>query len=308
MIDVLVISVLNRTIASGTPLLLGTLGEVVAERSGILNLGVEGMMSVGAVSAFMVAMNTGSPWAGLLAAVAAGALLSLLHGFTSVTLKVNQVVSGLALAMLGVGMSGLLGKPYMGRPLAAQLPAVNIPLLSDIPFVGTVLFDKDPLFYSSLVLGVLLWFLLSKTRWGIRVRSVGENPAAAEVQGVSVARVRYLCTAIGGALAGMGGAHLSLVYSRSWTEGMTGGRGWIVIALTIFALWNPLRAFIGAFLFGGIFVLQYLLQPLGIPPNLLALMPYLATLLVLVAGGLNRNTRHREAPAALGEPHSRGEG
>jgi simple sugar transport system permease protein len=220
---------------------------------------------------------------------------------------VNQVVSGLALAMLGVGISGLLGKPYMGRPLAAQLPAVRIPLLSDIPFVGTVLFDKDPLFYSSLVLGVVLWFLLSKTRWGIRVRSVGENPAAAEVQGVSVSAVRYLCTAIGGALAGMGGAHLSLVYSKSWTEGMTGGRGWIVIALTIFALWNPLRAFIGAFLFGGIFVLQYLLQPLGIPPNLLALMPYLATLVVLVVGGLNRNKRHMDAPAALGEPHSRGE-
>jgi simple sugar transport system permease protein len=303
----MVVSVLDRTIAAGTPLLLGTLGEVVAERSGILNLGVEGMMSVGTVSAFIVAMNTGSPWAGLLAAVAAGALLSLLHAFTSVTLKVNQVVSGLALAMLGVGVSGLLGKPYMGRPLAAQLSAVDIPLLSDIPFIGTILFDKDPLFYCSLVLGVVLWFLLSKTRWGIRVRSVGENPAAAEVQGVNVAAVRYLCTIIGGALAGMGGAHLSLVYSRSWTEGMTGGRGWIVIALTIFALWNPLRAFIGAFLFGGIFVLQYLLQPLGIPPNLLALMPYLATLLVLVFGGLNRNRRHMDSPAALGEPHSRGE-
>ncbi len=194
----------------------------------------------------------------------------------------------------------------VGR-LAAQLPVVPIPFLSDIPFIGTILFDKDPLFYLSLVLGVALWFLLTKTRWGIRVRSVGENPAAAEVQGVSVAAMRYLCTAIGGALAGMGGAHLSLVYSKSWTEGMTGGRGWIVIALTIFALWNPLRAFIGAFLFGGIFVLQYLLQPLGIPPNLLALMPYLATLVVLVIGGLSKNRRHMDAPAALGEPHARGE-
>jgi ABC-type uncharacterized transport system permease subunit len=284
----LIMSVLERTIAAGTPLLLGTLGEVLAERAGILNLGVEGMMSVGAVSGFMAA-------------------LSLLHAFTSITLKVNQVVSGLALAMLGVGLSGLLGKPYMGVPLPTQLPAVKIPWLADIPVVGTILFDKDPLFYFAVVLGLVLWFLLSRTRWGVRVRSVGENPAAAAVQGVSVSGMRYLCTLAGGALAGLGGAHLSLVYSKSWTEGMTGGRGWIVIALTIFALWNPLRAFVGAFLFGGIFVLQYLLQPLGIPPNLLGMMPYLATLVVLLIGGLNRSRRHQDAPAALGEPFTRGE-
>jgi simple sugar transport system permease protein len=303
----LVMSVLERTIAAGTPLLLGTLGEVLAERAGILNLGVEGMMSVGAVSGFMVALATGSPWAGLCAAAAAAAALSLLHAFSSITLKVNQVVSGLALAMLGVGISGLLGKPYMGVPLPAQLPAVKVPGLADIPLVGTILFDKDPLFYFAVVIGVLLWFLLTRTRWGVRVRSVGENPGAAAVQGVSVSGVRYLCTVLGGALAGLGGAHLSLVYSKSWTEGMTGGRGWIVIALTIFALWNPLRAFVGAFLFGGIFVLQYLLQPLGIPPNLLGSLPYIATLVVLVVGGLNRNSRRQNAPAALGEPYTRGE-
>jgi simple sugar transport system permease protein len=302
-----VVSILNRTIAAGTPLLLGTLGEIVAERAGVLNLGVEGMMSMGAVGGFMVAMNTGNPWLGLLAAIAAGAALSVLHAFASVTLKVNQVVSGLALAMLGVGMSGLLGKPYMGRPLQAQLPGVKIPLLSDIPYLGSILFDSDPLFYFAIVLGLALWFLLSRTRWGVRVRSVGENPAASAVQGVSVTGVRYLCTIIGGALAGMGGGYLSLVYTRSWTDGMSGGRGWIVIALTIFALWNPLRAFLGAFLFGGIFVLQYVLQPLGIPPNLLGAMPYVATLLVLVGGGLSRDRRRQNAPAALGEPFTRGE-
>jgi general nucleoside transport system permease protein len=303
----LVLSVLERTIAAGTPLLLGTLGEVLAERAGILNLGVEGMMSVGAVSGFMVALATGSPWAGLLAAAAAAAALSLLHAFSSITLKVNQVVSGLALAMLGVGISGLLGKRFMGVPLPVQLPAVKIPGLVDIPLAGTILFDKDPLFYFAVVLGVVLWFLLTRTRWGVRVRSVGENPRAAAVQGVSVSGVRYLCTVLGGALAGLGGAHLSLVYSKSWTEGMTGGRGWIVIALTIFALWNPLRAFVGAFLFGGIFVLQYLLQPLGIPPNLLGSLPYIATLVVLMVGGLNRGSRRQDAPAALGEPFTRGE-
>ncbi len=300
-------SVLDRTIAAATPLLLGTLGEVVAERAGVLNLGVEGMMSIGAVCGFLAATAAGDPWAGLPAAVAAGAALSLLHGFASITLRVNQVVSGLALAMLGVGWSGLLGKPYIGRPLAAAMPALRIPLLADLPGVGRLLFQKDPFFYLAVALGFALWFLLARTRWGIRVRSVGENPAAAEVQGVSVNGLRWMCTVIGGALAGLAGAHLSLVYSRSWTEGMTGGRGWIVIALTIFALWNPLRAFLGAFLFGGIFVLQYLLQPLGIPPNLLAAMPYLVTLLVLVAGGLSRDHRRLHAPAALGESHRKGQ-
>ncbi len=303
----IVVSVLDRTIAAATPLLLGTLGEVVAERSGILNLGVEGMMSIGAVTGFMAAAATGSPWIGLLAALAAGAAFSLLHAFASITLRVNQVVSGLALAMLGVGWAGLLGKPFIGQPLRAPMPAVRIPLLADLPGVGRILFQKDPFFYLAVGLGVVLWFLLKRTRWGIRVRSVGENPAAAGVQGVNVNGLRWLCTAIGGAFAGLAGAHLSLVYSSSWMEGMTGGRGWIVIALTIFALWNPLRAFLGAFLFGGIFVLQYLLQPLGIPPNLLAALPYVVTLLVLVAGGLSRDHRHLHAPAALGESYRQGE-
>ncbi len=303
----LILSVLERTIAAGTPLLIATLGEVMAERSGVMNLGVEGMMSVGAVAAFIAAMVSGNPWIGLVAGVAASAVLSLLHAFTSVTLKVNQVVSGLALTMLGIGISGLAGKPFIGRPLEAQMAPVSIPLLSEIPYIGRLLFRKDPFFFSAVALGIALWFLLKHTRWGVRVRSVGENPAAAEVQGVSVAALRYACTLIGGALAGLAGSYLSLVYSRSWNEGMTGGRGWIVIALTIFALWNPPRAFVGAFLFGGIFVLQYLLQPLGIPTNLLSMMPYLATLIVLVAGGLNRGKGRLNAPAALGEAYTRGE-
>jgi ABC-type uncharacterized transport system permease subunit len=303
----LILSMLERTIAAGTPLFIATLGEIVAERSGVMNLGVEGMMSVGAVAAFIATMTSGSPWFGLAAGIAAAAALSLLHAFSSVTLKVNQVVSGLALTMLGVGISGLAGKPYIGRPLEAQMAPVRVPLFADIPYIGPLLFRKDPFFFSAIVLGIVLWFLLKHTRWGVRVRSVGENPAAAEVQGVSVAGVRYFCTLIGGAMAGMAGAYLSLVYSRSWNEGMTGGRGWIVIALTIFALWNPPRAFVGAFLFGGVFVLQYLLQPLGIPPNLLPMMPYLATLIVLVAGGLDRGKGRFSAPAALGEAYTRGE-
>lgn len=303
----ILISILTRTLIAGTPLLLGTLGEIITERSGVLNLGVEGMMAVGAMSAFTVTLITGSPWLGLLAAVLAGALAAGLHAFVSVSLRANQVVSGLALTMLGLGVSGLFGRPFIGRPLPQKLSAVRIPGLAEIPVVGRILFSRDPLFYLAVVLGILLWILLSRTRWGIQIRSVGENPAAAEVQGINVARIRYLCVLLGGALAGMAGAHLSLVYSKSWTEGLTGGRGWIVIALTIFALWNPLRAFLGAFLFGCIFVLQYLLQPIGVPPNLLAMMPYLATLTVLLAGGLRKDRRRLLAPAKLGDAYSKGE-
>ena len=303
----MIISTLIRTLLAGTPLLLGTLGEIVTERSGVLNLGVEGMMAIGAMTAFAVTLTTGSPWLGLLAAILAGTLAAGIHAFVSITLKANQVVSGLALTMLGLGVSGLFGKPFIGRPLPSTLSALPIPVLSDIPVVGRILFAQDPLFYLAVLLGILLWILLSRTRWGIEIRSVGENPAAAEVQGVNVAKIRYLCVLLGGALAGMAGAHLSLVYSKSWTEGLTGGRGWIVIALTIFALWNPLRAFLGAFLFGCIFVLQYLLQPIGVPPNLLAMMPYLATLAVLLAGGLRKDRRRLMAPAKLGEAYTKGE-
>jgi simple sugar transport system permease protein len=306
-VDSIVVTVLVRAIVAGTPLLLGTIGEIVAERSGVLNLGVEGMMAVGAVTGYLAALATGSPWVGMAAGLAAGAALSLIHAFVSVTLRANQVVSGLALTMIGTGLSGLLGKPHIGQPLAQKMNEVAIPVLSGLPVVGRILFARDPFFYLGVLSGLAFWFLLRHTLWGVRVRSVGENPAAAESQGVGVASVRYLCVAIGGALAGMGGAHLSLAYSRSWIEGMTGGRGWIVVALTIFALWNPLRAFAGAFLFGGVFVLQYLLQPLGVPPNLLGMLPYAATLAALVLGGLHEGERGMAAPAMLGEVYTRGE-
>jgi len=303
--DKILLSVAIRTLVAGTPLLLGTLGEVLAERSGVLNLGVEGMMAIGAVTGYLAALASGSPWVGLAAAVVAGALISLVHAFVSVTLKANQVVSGLSLTMLGMGMASLLGKPYIGKPLPVKVEVLPIPGLADIPVLGPVLFSRDPVFYLSVLLGLLFWFLVGRSRWGIEVRSVGENPAAADAAGVSVSGLRYLCTFIGGALAGLAGGYLSLVYSNSWMDGMTGGRGWIVIALTIFALWRPLRAFLGAYLFGVIFVLQYLLQPLGIPPNLLGMLPYLATLAVLVIGGLRAAHRHLAAPAALGEPFTK---
>ena len=302
--DVLV-SIAQRTIVAGTPLLLGTIGEVVCERSGILNLGVEGMMAIGAVSAFIVTYVTHNPWLGLLVGIFAGVLISMIHAFASISLQGNQVVSGLALTMLGLGISGLVGKPYVGYPLTVKMNTVEIPLLSDIPVVGEIFFNQSPFFYMAVILAAAAWFILEFTRLGIRIRSTGENPKATETQGINVDRIRYLCVLVGGGFAGMAGANLSISYSKSWFEGMTAGRGWIVIALTIFALWNPMRAVIGAFLFGGIFVLQYLLQPLGISPNFLAMLPYMATLVVLVLISL-RDKKQVGAPAMLGEPYQRG--
>lgn len=302
----IIISVLQRTLIAGTPLLLATIGEVICERSGILNLGVEGMMAIGAVTAFIVTLTTGNPWLGLVAAIIATALISGIHAFVSITLQASQVVSGLALTMLGLGISGLVGKPYIGKPLAEKMATWPIPILSDVPVVGVIFFDHSPYFYMAIILALIAWFVLQHTRLGISIRSAGENPRATETQGISVYKIRYWCVIVGGAFAGMAGAHLSTSYSKSWIEGMTAGRGWIVIALTIFALWNPMRAIIGAFLFGGIFVLQYLLQPLGISPNLLAILPYLSTLLVLFIGALH-DSRKLNAPAMLAEPYRRGE-
>lgn len=300
------VSVAQRTLVAGTPLLIGTIGEIICERSGILNLGVEGVMAVGAVTAFIVTHHTGNPWLGLCVAIIAGMLVSIVHALASVSLQSNQVVSGLALTMLGLGLAGLLGKPYVGQPLAVQIDAVPIPFLADIPILGPIFFNQSPFLYLAVLLAIVAWFVLEHTLVGIRIRSTGENPKATETQGVNVSLIRYWAVIVGGGFSAMAGAHLSISYSKSWIEGMTAGRGWIVIALTIFALWNPLRAMLGAFLFGGIFVMQYLLQPLGISPNVLAMLPYLATLLVLLVGGL-RDRRRLNAPAMLGEPYRRGE-
>ncbi|MBW2177724.1 MAG: ABC transporter permease [Deltaproteobacteria bacterium] len=302
----IIVSVAQRTLIAGTPLLLGTIGEVICERSGILNLGVEGVMSVGAVTAFIVTFYTQNPWLGLMAAILAGMMISVIHAFASVSLQSNQVVSGLALTMLGLGISGLAGKSYVGKPLTVKMNTFAVPYLADIPIVGKIFFDQSPFFYMALLLALAAWFTLEYTELGIKIRSAGENPKATEAQGVNVALIRYGCILLGGGFSGMAGANLSISYSKSWIEGMTAGRGWIVIALTIFALWNPMRAVIGAFLFGGIFVLQYLLQPLGISPNFLAMLPYLATLLVLLMIGLG-DSKKLNAPAMLGEPYKRGE-
>ena len=300
-----ILSALRAAIPAGTPLLFGTLGEVYTERSGVLNLGVEGLMIIGAVTAFGVAYTTGNVWLAVLLAALAGGLLALLHAFASITLKVNQVVSGLAITMLGLGMSGIMGKQYIGQPLEVGFISLDLPILSDLPIIGPLLFQFDPLVYISILLVPVLWFVLYRTRWGLSLRSVGENPATADALGVNIVLVRYLAVFFGGLLAGMGGAYLSVVYAPSWIEGMTAGVGWIVIALTIFAMWNPVRALLGAYLFGGVRVLQYRLQPLGISPNLLAMLPFIFTILVLMASASEAMRRRIGAPAALMQPYSR---
>lgn len=302
----IIISTLQRTLVAGTPLLLATTGEVICERSGILNLGVEGVMAVGAVTAFIITMTTGSPWLGVLVAMGAGMAISVIHAFASVTLQANQVVSGLALTMLGLGLSGMMGKPYVGKPLAIKMQDLTIPWLSDIPIIGKAVFSQSPFLYLAVFLALAAWFFLERTRLGIQVRSTGENPKATETQGVNVFLIRYICVIIGGGFSALAGAHLSISYSKSWIEGMTAGRGWIAIALTIFALWNPGRAIWASFLFGGIFVAQYLMQPLGISPNFLAMLPYIATLLILLLISF-RDPRKLNAPAMLAAPYKRGE-
>ena len=302
----IIVSTLQRTMVAGTPLLLATTGEVICERSGILNLGVEGVMAIGAVTAFIVTMTTGSPWLGTAVAVAAGVTISVIHAFASITLQANQVVSGLALTMLGLGLSGMLGKPYVGKPLSIKMEDWNIPWLSDIPWLGKILFSQSPFFYLAILLAFVSWFFLERTRLGIAIRSTGEIPKASEAQGVSVSKLRYLSVLIGGGFSALAGAHLSISYSKSWIEGMTAGRGWIAIALTIFALWNPGRAIWAAFVFGGIFVVQYLLQPIGISPNFLSMLPYIATLLILLLISF-KDPKKLNAPAMLAEPYKRGE-
>lgn len=302
-----ILSALQATIPAGTPLLFGTLGEVYSERSGVLNLGVEGMMIMGAIAGFGVTQTTENIWLGILAAALAGGLTALVHAIACITLRLNQVVSGLALTMLGLGLSGILGRQFIGQPLPVDMPSVHIPLLSDIPILGELLFQYDPLVYLAALLVPVLWFVLYRTRWGLSLRSVGESPETADSLGVNVVLVRYLAVVFGGVLAGVGGAYLSVVYAPSWIEGMTAGAGWIVVALTIFAMWDPLRALLGAYLFGGVRILQYRLQPLGIPPNLLGMLPFLFTILVLWISAGEAARRRIGTPAALMKPYSREE-
>jgi simple sugar transport system permease protein len=309
-------SILAITLRAGTSLVYATVGEIYTERAGILNLGVEGMMMMGAVSAFAVAYHTGSLVLALLTAMLVGGLLAAIHAFLSVSLRANQVVSGLTLTLFGTGMASFLGQrlgPGGSRLVGLVGPSmarISIPVLSKLPIFGSSLFNQDVITYSIYIFVPLAWWYLYKTRPGLYLRAVGENPQTADAMGINVSLNRYLYTILGGALAGLGGAHLSLSYTKGWTENITGGRGWIAVALVIFATWDPLRAIVGALLFGSINAVQFRMQAAGttIPAALLNMLPYIATIVVLVAITWWETLSKRVgAPAALGLPYAREE-
>lgn len=295
----IILALLAGTVQAGTPLLYATLGEIIAERSGVLNLGVEGMMIVGAFFAFLGLHLTNSPWIGVCAGAVAGTAMAAIHAFLCITLRGNQVVSGLALTILGLGLADYLGGPFMGTITQGFTP-FPFPALSELPVLGKALFRQDALVYLSYLFPPLLWFFLRHTRWGLGLRAAGENPAAVRAVGLSVTKFRWAGTLFGGALAGVGGAYLSLAYTHTWTNNLSAGRGWVAVALVIFAFWRPLRAVAGAYLFSGIIILRMNAQAHGIPipSSLLHMLPYLLTLAALLFSSLRG--KGRGAPACLG--------
>ncbi len=303
----LILSTFARALAFSTPLLWASLGEIYAERSGVVNLGVEGTMILGAVSGFIAAQTTGSPYLGLLVAALVGGLAALLHAFMSISLLANQYISGLAITIFGVGLSGLIGRDYVGKPLNNSFSSFDIPILSKIPIIGPAIFtDQFLLTYLGLVVAILLWFILYKTNLGLSLRSVGESPIAADVAGLNVTKVRYLAVIFGGIMSGIAGSFLSLAYRPSWGENMTNGMGWIALALAIFSLWDPLKAILASFLFGAFFTLSFRLQNI-FPPELLVMMPYVFTIVALIIVALSKGSRAFGAPEALGQAYKRGE-
>jgi simple sugar transport system permease protein len=293
--------ILASTVGAATPLVYASLGELIVERSGVLNLGVEGMMLMGAIAAFAIAMQTGSLTMGLAAGVLAGTLLSLLFGFLTLTLQANQVATGLALTLFGIGLSAFVGRDFVGRAIGS-LRGIDIPVISDLPVVGPLLFRFDVLVYASLVLFVVLQWFLNRTRGGLLIRAVGESPASAHAIGCSVIGIRYLAVMFGGAMSGLAGAYLSLAVTPMWVQGMTAGRGWIAVALVVFATWKPWRVVLGAYLFGGMTILQLYAQGhgLGVPSEFLSMLPYIATIVVLVIICRDPRTILLNQPASLG--------
>jgi ABC-type uncharacterized transport system permease subunit len=295
------ITIAASAVAAATPLVYAALGELIVERTGILNLGVEGMMLVGAMSGFAVGVSSGSLLLGYLAAVAGGALIALLFGFLTLTLQTNQVATGLALTLFGVGLSAFAGRAFVGLPIT-RVPLLHIPGLSDIPVLGPLLFHYDVLVYLSVLLCISIAMVLKRTRLGLRIRAVGEQPAVAHALGEPVIRIRYLAVLFGGAMSGIAGAYLSTAVTPMWVEGMSAGRGWIALALVVFGTWKPWRVLGGAYLFGTVTVLQLYAQGLGIhiPSEFLSMLPYVATIVVLVLICRDGRTILLNQPASLG--------
>ncbi len=313
----LLTSILAITLRAGTSLIFASIGEIYTERSGILNLGIEGMMLMSAVTSFATVYYTGNLFLGILIAMLVGGVLAAIHAFLSITMRANQVVSGLCITLFGSGMATFLGQKlgpesnssYLVGLVGNKFEPAAIPLLSSLPIVGAV-FNQDVLTYIVYLLLSLSWYYLFKTRNGLNLRAVGENPQTADAMGINVGNVRYFYTIIGGMLVGIGGAHLSLSYAPGWTENITGGRGWIVIALVIFSMWNPARAIWGAVIFGGINAVQFRLQASGttIPASFLNMLPYLVTIIVLVIlTWWEALSKRVGAPSALAQSYMREE-
>jgi len=295
----ILVPLLAAAVQSGTPILYATLGEILTEKSGVLNLGVEGIMMVGALAGFLASMYTGNPVVGFIAGGIFGALIAGIHGLVCLVFQGNQVVSGLALTILGTNLANYLGTPHVGHS-APGFGVFPVPYLSGIPIVGPVFFKLDMLVYVSYGMPFAVWFFLQYTRWGLALRAVGENPEAGSAAGLNVATYRWAGILAGGFLVGLGGAYLSLAYTHLWTNGLSAGRGWIAVALVIFAFWKPGRAVLGAYLFGGVMAFQLRLQATGtnLPSSLLLMLPYGLTVLVLVLASWK--VKGGDAPAVLG--------
>lgn len=296
------VAFLASTAGAATPLVFASTGELVAERSGVINLGLEGMMAVGAVAGFSTALHTGSIGLALLASLAAGMAMALVFAFLVLTLQTNQIATGLALTLFGLGLSAFLGRDLVGKTVA-PLAHLRFPVLSDIPFVGPLLFQFDALVYLSLAVVGVVGLLLRRSHTGLMIRAVGESPHSAHAIGMPVVELRYAAVLFGGALTGLSGAYLSLVLTPMWAEGMTAGRGWIALAQVVFATWKPRGLLLGAYLFGGVTVLQFHGQGLGlaVPSEFLSMLPYVATIVVLVIICRNPQTILLNKPLSLGQ-------
>ena len=298
----MVVMIALTVISAATPLVYAAIGELVVEKSGVLNLGVEGMMLAGAVGGFAIAHVTGSAVMGVIAGTAAGMVLALIFAFLTLSLRASQVATGLALTIFGIGLSALLGQPLVGIAYEG-LPKYAIPVLAELPVVGPMLFNHNLLVYGSILLVVAVSFFLRRTQTGLIVRAVGDSPEAAHALGYPVIFVRYLATLFGGACAGLAGCYLSMAYAPMWIENMSAGRGWIALALVVFATWQPGRLLFGAYLFGGITILQLHAQALGInvPSQLMSMLPYVATIVVLVLISRDHSRVRKNAPASIGQ-------
>ena len=301
----LIASIIGATLVAGTPLIIVALGELVTERSGVLNLGAEGMMAMGALTAFIVNQATGSAPLAVAAGMAAGVVMSLIFGYLTLTMLANQVASGLALSIFGIGLSAFIGKAYESAAMTMVTP-IRIPLLADIPLLGPVLFNQQSLVYFSWALVAAVAWFLYRSRAGLVLRAVGESPASAHAVGYAVIPIRYLAVVFGGAMAGIGGAFLSVYYTPLWSQGMVAGRGWIALALVVFATWRPIRVVLGAYLFGGVMISQLFVQGLGlkleVPAQFLSALPYVATIVVLVLISRNAASVRLHSPVSLGQP------